>query len=169
MLESAEPRISVTPGLARACWYALAATGIAAALLTALALHARAEPNAFEQERLQAEALESFQRTLRLWREELYFELYDRGMQSTRRRVGREAFAQRMVELRWVPAGELNPRHTSTTFKFRSMVYVTARITYRSKFNPDDTFDKRQTFLLLREDEAWHVDLIELLRAPYKG
>ena len=81
---------------------------------------------------------------------------------------------------RWVPRltrrlvvaldeGELNPRFLKAEYRFRTVVYVTARIPYRHKFNPDNRFVKEQTLLLLREDGQWKVDLIALVRAPFSG
>ena len=128
---------------------------------------ARAEPNAFEKREIEAAALEAFRTIVTLWREELYFELYDLGSDSTRARVSKEEFAGRMVRLNWVPEGELNPEFLKAKFRFRTMVYVAARIRYRDKFNPESEFFKEQTFLLLKERGQWRIDLIKLVRAPF--
>ena len=128
---------------------------------------ARAEPNAFEKREIEAAALEAFKTIVTLWREELYFELYDLGSESTRARVSKEEFAGRMVRLNWLPEGELNPEFLKAKFRFRTMVYVAARIRYRDKFNPESEFLKEQTFLLLKERGEWRIDLIKLVRAPF--
>lgn len=128
-----------------------------------------AESNFFEQRKIEAQALEAFQRVLRLWQEEVYFELYDFGMAESRARISREQFAQRMVELSWVPKGELNPKHLKTSFRFRTLVYITARVPYQHKFNPDRRFSKDQTMMLVQEEGQWRLDLIELIRSPYSG
>jgi hypothetical protein len=99
----------------------------------------------------------------------VYFELYDHGMAASKARITREEFAQRMVELSWVPEGELSPRHLKAQYRFRTVVYVSARIPYRHKFNPDNRFSREQTLLLLQEDGQWKVDLIALVRAPFSG
>jgi len=139
--------------------------------LAALALPAggaaRAAPTAPEQARIEREALAAFQHVMQLWREELYFELYDLGMETTQARISREDFAQRMVRLSWVPEGELNPKFLSTDFRFRTLVYVRARIKYRNKFKPEENFTKDRTVLLLRENDVWRVDLVELVRSPF--
>jgi hypothetical protein len=140
-----------------------------AALLAGPAAPLRAEPNFFEQRKIEAQALESFRRIVTLWQEEVYFELYDFGMAASKARISREAFAQRMVELNWVPEGELNPTHLKAQFRFRTVVYVTARIPYKDKFNPDKRFTSEQTLLLTQEDGQWKVDLISLIRAPFSG
>lgn len=153
----------------RRAWSVPVAALVAALLLTGAAGGLRAEPNYFEQRRIEAQALEAFRRMVDLWREEVYFELYDDGIAASRARIGREEFAQRMVELSWVPDGELNPSHLKAAYRFRTIVYVTARMPYRHKFNPERRFAKDQTFLLQQEDGQWKVDLIALIRAPFSG
>jgi hypothetical protein len=138
-----------------------------AVLLAPLPGGVRAEPNTFEQRKIEAHALEAFRSMLGLWQEELYFELYDRGMEASKERISREEFAQRMVELSYVPIGELNPKFIKTAFRFRTMVYLSARVRYRHKFNPTSVFFKDHTFLLLREKGTWRIDLIRLIRAPF--
>jgi hypothetical protein len=138
-------------------------------LLAGGAAPLRADPNYFEQRRIEAQALETFRRIITLWQEEVYFELYDHGMAASKARITREEFAQRMVELSWVPEGELSPRHLKAQYRFRTVVYVSARIPYRHKFNPDNRFSREQTLLLLQEDGQWKVDLIALVRAPFSG
>lgn len=128
---------------------------------------ARAEPTRFEKQEVEAQALEAFRGIMGLWQEELYFELYESGMESTKRQISLEQFAQRMVELSWVPQGKLNPKFLKPVFRFRTMVYVSARVRYRHKFNLDNTFVKDHTFLLLEEDGTWRIDLVQLVRAPF--
>ena len=128
---------------------------------------ALAAPTRFEKREVEAQALEAFRQILRLWKEELYFELYESGMESTKKQISLEEFAQRMVELAWVPQGELNPKFLKSKFQFRTMVYVSARVEFRHKFNPDKTFFKDHTFLLLEENGTWRIDLVQLVRAPF--
>ena len=128
---------------------------------------ALANPNPFEQKNIEAQALEAFKVIMALWREELYFELYDLGSESTKSRISREEFAQRMVELSFVPYGELNPKHLKSEMSFRTLIYIKARVDYRHKFNTSRRFYRDHIFLLLEEDNTWRVDLIQLIRAPY--
>jgi len=130
---------------------------------------AQADPNFFEQRKIEAQALEAFRRIITLWQEEVYFELYESGMEASKGRISREDFAQRMVELSWVPRGELNPRFLKAEYRFRTVVYITARVPYRHKFNVDTLFSKDQTLVLVQEGGQWRIDLIELIRAPYSG
>lgn len=126
-----------------------------------------AEPTRYEKQNVEAQALEAFRQILGLWQEELYFELYEAGMESTKKQISLEDFAQRMVELAWVPQGKLNPKFLKAKFRFRTIVYVSARVEYRHKFNPEKTFFKDHTFLLLEEAGTWRIDLVQLVRAPF--
>lgn len=128
---------------------------------------ARADPNYFEARRIEAQAMEVFNRILTLWREEVYFELYAYGTQASRKRITQEAFAQRMVELGWIPSGEPNPKYFRPEYQFRTLVYIQVRIPYRNKFNPRSRFSKQQVLLLMKEEGIWRVDLVQLLRSPF--
>jgi len=151
----------------RVIWHASSTAVMVVVLTLALGGTGRADPNPFEQEQIEARALEAFRVMVALWREELYFELYDLGSEATRGRITREEFAQRMVELSYVPKGELNPKYLKSKLRFRTLVYIATRIEYRHKFDVDRTFHRDHGFLLLEEDSAWRVDLIQLIRAPY--
>ncbi len=135
--------------------------------LAGLAGAAVADPGVQEQRKIEAQALEAFRRIMTLWREEVYFELYDQGTVASKARITREEFAQRMVQLEWLPGGEINPRFLKPEYRFRTMVYVQARIPYRNKFNVGDPFAKDQTVQLIQEAGQWHIDLIQLIRSPY--
>lgn len=160
-----KPIASHRTALAVAAWLALLVAG--GSLPGPAVPTLRAAPNVFEQRNIEAQALQAFRAVVSLWREELYFELYDYGMESTKARISREEFAQRMVELSWVPVGEPNPKFLRAEYQFRTMIYVKARINYRHKFNPGQGFYKDHTFLMLLENGTWRVDLVQLVRAPF--
>lgn len=125
------------------------------------------DPNLFEQRKIKARALEAFETVVSLWKEELYFEMYDMGSKATKGRVNKEEFSQRMVNLSWIPKGELNPKYVKTVYKFRTMVHVSVRLQYRHKINTKEVFYRDHTFLMLQEKGAWTIDLIQVVRAPY--
>lgn len=149
---------------------AVALIAMAVVALTSIpARTAWSEPNFFEKRKIELQALEAFKRIISRWREEVYFELYDSGMEESQGRITRQDFAQRMVELSWVPQGELNPKFLKLRYHFRTMVYVTARVSYRHKFDQTRGFSKDQTMVLVQEKGKWRVDLIELIRSPFSG
>ncbi|MDH5753182.1 MAG: hypothetical protein OEZ59_12300 [Deltaproteobacteria bacterium] len=161
------------PGPRRAARTACALPVLLSALLLGLLLALaapealRAEPNGYEKQRIEAEALEAFHRVLALWREEVYFELYALGSKDSQGRLDQEEFAQRMVELEWVPDGVPNPKYVKTEFQYRTLVYIKVRIPYRHKFNPQRRFSREHTLLMQKEGEAWRVDLVQLIRTPF--
>jgi len=140
---------------------------VTTAMTAGLAGAAAADPGPQEQHKIESQAVEAFRRIMTLWREEVYFELYDQGTAASRARITREDFAQRMVQLDWLPSGEINPRFLKPEYRFRTMVYMQARIPYKNKFNAGDPFAKDQTVQLLLEDGQWRIDLIQLIRSPY--
>lgn len=163
-----KPGRAIFPGMVRYCLPGLSLCALLLALMPwPHADPVLAAPTRYEKQEVEAQALEAFRRIMDLWKEELYFELYESGMESTKKQVSLEAFAQRMVELAWLPQGELNAKFLKPKFRFRTMVYISARVQYRHKFNPDKTFFKDHTFLLLEEDGTWRIDLVQLVRAPF--
>ncbi|MCH8075885.1 MAG: hypothetical protein IIC64_08680 [SAR324 cluster bacterium] len=142
---------------------------MAVALTAFPARTAWSAPNFFEKRKIELQALEAFKEIIGRWREEVYFELYDSGMEESQGRISRQDFAQRMVELSWVPQGELNPKFLHLRYHFRTMVYVKARVSYRHKFDQTRSFSKDQTMVMVWEKGQWRIDLIELIRSPYSG
>jgi hypothetical protein len=137
------------------------------AFALALAPPVQADPNRHEQLEIEEGALRAFRQMIALWREELYFELYDEGWAASRERLSTEEFARRMVELSWVPQGELDAKFLKTDFRHRTMVYVRARLLFQNKFNPAQRFAKDYSTLLLKENGRWRIDLVQLVRSPY--
>ena len=142
---------------------------MAVALTAFPARTAWSAPNFFEKRKIELQALEAFKEIIGRWREEVYFELYDSGMEESQGRISRQDFAQRMVELSWGPQGELNPKFLHLRYHFRTMVYVKARVSYRHKFDQTRSFSKDQTMVMVWEKGQWRIDLIELIRSPYSG
>ena len=151
---------------------AVLAAGLVFAVLPAISgwepsARAQDQPNLFERRIIEKDAVRAFQQIITLWREELYFELYDEGWADSRARITLEEFAQRMVELPWVPQGELDAKFLETDFRHRTMVYLNARMRFRHKFDPTKTYIKNYATLLMMEDGRWRIDLIQIIRAPY--
>ncbi len=148
------------------------AAGLVFVLLPAIAglersAQAQEQPNLFERRIIEKDAVRAFQQIITLWREELYFELYDEGWEDSRARITLEEFAQRMVELPWVPKGELDAKFLETDFRHRTMVYLKARMAFRHKFDPTKSYTKNYSTLLMKEDGRWRIDLIQIIRSPY--
>ena len=142
-------------------------TFLCAALHTMLNVEIDAAPHAYEQQRIEAEATEAFAAMITLWKDELYFELYQRGIAATRMQISREEFVQRMVNLPWIPQLPLNTLYLAANMRYRTQVYVKARLVFRHKFDATQRFARDQNTLLLKEDGQWRMDLLAWIRAPY--
>jgi hypothetical protein len=151
----------------RRCSATWVAWALALAATVLLASPAQAEPNLYEQRDLEEEALRAFRQSITLWREELYFELYEGGWEASKERVPVEEFAQRMVELSWVPQGDPDPKFLKTDFRHRTMIYVYSRLLFQNKFIPEQRFSKDFSALMLKENGRWRVDLVQLVRSPH--
>ena len=125
------------------------------------------QPTPAELKAIQKETMVVFQNFLQLWQEESYFELYKYGKQQSTNQMTIEEFATRMVELDWVPAGLFNKKIPEISYRYRTMLYVTAAIVFRHKSNLDLQFTKQQSFLLLKENGKWRFDLLQMIRSPF--
>ena len=67
-----------------------------------------------------------FENFLQLWQEERYFELYYYGDKKSIEQISNEEFATRMVELDWVPVGLKTLKEPIISFRYKTLVYVTA-------------------------------------------
>ncbi|MDH4122183.1 MAG: hypothetical protein OEV94_10800 [Deltaproteobacteria bacterium] len=132
-------------------------------------LPAQATPNRYEVQALEEESMKSFRRILTMWQEESFFELYDEGWADSKKRITREDFAQRMVGQNWVPVGRPDPRFLKADFRFRTMVYIRAKLTFQNKANKKNLTRDLNMLLLKEADGRWKVDLVELVRIPYGG
>ena len=124
-------------------------------------------PSPYEIEQVRLVVREAFETFLRLWEEERYFELYELGTQQSRNELTPEEFATRMVQLDWVPAELVASDPIEIAFRYRTFIYVDATIRFVHKAFPTLQFQKRQTFLLLWENQKWRFDLLQMLRAPF--
>ena len=125
------------------------------------------QPTPAELEVIRKETKIVFQNFLQLWQEERYFELYEYGKRHSKNQLTIEEFATRMVELDWVPVGFLPGNIPKVNYLYRTLLYIDAEILFRHKSFIDLQFSKKQSFLLLKEDEKWRFDLLQMIRAPF--
>ena len=125
------------------------------------------QPTPAELEAIRKETKIVFQNFLQLWQEERYFELYEYGKRHSRNQLTIEEFATRMVELDWVPVGLLPDNNPEVNYRYRTLLYVDVAILFRHKSFLDLQFSKQQSFLLLKEEDKWRVDLLQMIRSPF--
>ena len=125
------------------------------------------QPTPAELESIQMETETVFENFLQLWQEERYFEMYEHGKRQSRAQLTMEEYATRMVELDWVPVG-LEPKiPVEIDYQFRTMLYVNVTVLFQHKNYYDLRFPRKQSFLLIWEDNGWRLDLLQMIRSPY--
>ena len=125
------------------------------------------QPTPAEIEAIRKETKIVFQTFLQLWQEERYFELYEYGKIHSRNQLTIEEFATRMVELDWVPVGLLSENIPVVNYHYRTLLYVDAAILFRHKSIMDLQLSKQQSFLLIKEEGKWRIDLLQMIRSPF--
>jgi len=124
-------------------------------------------PTPAELNYLSEQAKSAFVEFLQLWQEERYFEMYEHGKRQSRAQLTMEEYATRMVELDWVPVG-LEPKiPVEIDYQFRTMLYVNVTVLFQHKNYYDLRFPRKQSFLLIWEDNGWRLDLLQMIRSPY--
>lgn len=142
--------------------------GAGLVLLTQPAGHPLAHtPTPAELHHISTQAKSSFGEFLQLWQEERYFEMYEHGKRQSRAQLTMEEYATRMVELDWVPVGLEAEIPVEIDYQFRTMLYVNATVLFQHKNYYDLRFPRKQSFLLIWEDNAWRLDLLQMIRSPY--
>ena len=86
-----------------------------------------------ELDSVKKETIFVFKNFLQLWQEERYFELYKFGGEKTFEKISLEEFATRMVELDWVPVGLESLKEPKISFRYKTLVYVSAEIVFQHK------------------------------------
>lgn len=136
-------------------------------MLLPAAFEAKAEPTQHEIDHMKKQVFEAFTQFLKLWREERYFELYEWGKKQSQDHITPEEFATRMVELSWVPEGLEKEPPLEISFRFRTLIYVSATVHFRHKTNSTRQLSKTQHFQLVWEEDRWRFDLLQMLRSPF--
>lgn len=126
------------------------------------------EPNPYEVERIQEQITSSFKDLMEIWREELYFEMYEKGQQRSKVILQKGDFAQRMVDLKWKPRLE-GEKIEEIKVIYRNFARLTCTIPFIHKINQKRFLTKRFTLQLILEKGQWKYDLKTFIRAPFSG
>ncbi|MDX2471026.1 MAG: hypothetical protein QNL04_10670 [SAR324 cluster bacterium] len=127
-----------------------------------------AKPNYYEVRIVKAEVKKSFENFISMWKEELYFDMYDHGQIYSRRLMGKSEFAQRMVDLPWKPsAKEMTIEEIEVDY--RSFTLIRCVLEMENKTNPSRKVEKRYYFHVILEKGKWKFDLGQIIRVPFVG
>ena len=125
-------------------------------------------PNKYELAIIEENVRSSFQTLMQIWKEELYFEMYDFGQRQTKKVLKKAEFVQRMVDLKWKPAIE-EEKIQKVHIIYRNFGAIHAIIKFQNKINSSYTIKKRVVFPIIMEKNIWKYDLTQLIRIPYIG
>ena len=127
-----------------------------------------APPNKYELAIIEDNIRTSFDTLMQIWKEELYFEMYEFGQRQTKKVLKKSEFVQRMVDLKWKPAVEkeiLKKVHII----YRNFGSVHVIVKFQNKINATYTIEKEVVFPIILEKNSWKYDLTQLIRIPYVG
>ena len=137
-------------------------------LLTMALNSVDAYPNKYEIKVIKEKIETSFSNLFQMWKEELYFEMYDHGQKKSRTIIAKPEFAQRMVELKWKPT--LKPiKIENIDIIYRNFAAIKCLIEFENKINRTQIVVKEIIFPAILEDINWKFDLIQLIRSPFIG
>ena len=127
-----------------------------------------AYPNKYETKVIIEKIEISFNNLFQMWKEELYFEMYDHGQKKSKAIIAKPEFAQRMVELKWKPT--LKPiKIENIDIIYRNFATIKCLIEFENKINQTQIVVKEIIFPAILEDINWKFDLIQLIRSPFIG
>ena len=143
---------------------------LACMLLSTLSLPLKVEaaPNYYEVRIVKAEVRAAFENFLSMWKEELYFDMYDHGQIYSRRLMGKSEFAQRMVDLPWKPS-QKDLVIEEISVDYRSFTMIQCVVEMENKTNPSRKVEKRYYFHVILEKGKWKFDLGQVIRVPFVG
>ena len=127
-----------------------------------------AQINKYERKEIRESILETFNELNQMWKEELYFEMYDFGQTKSKRILSKAEFAQRMVSLKWKPA-LTEIKLETVQIIYRNFAAVHCIIEFENKVNLTQKVIKRMIFPTILEERKWKFDLLQIIRIPFSG
>lgn len=126
------------------------------------------QPNKYELAIIEDNIRSSFDTLMQIWKEELYFEMYDFGQRETKKVLKKAEFVQRMVDLKWKPAVEKETLK-KVHIIYRNFGSVHVVVNFQNKINATYTIKKEIVFPIILEKNTWKYDLTQIIRIPYIG
>jgi len=133
-----------------------------------LASPVTAGPNAYEMRIIRKDILKAYNQLTDMWKEELYFDMYELGQRASRIKLSKGEFAQRMVDLAWKPSNQIE-EIKDVKILYRNYATVHVRMQFENKVNPTRVLLKDVIFTAILEGKGWAFDLTKLIRTPYDG
>jgi len=137
-------------------------------LLLLLPRLGQAAPNYYEVNIIKKQVEKSFFNFLDMWKEELYFDMYELGQKNSQTRLSKSEFAQRMVDLPWKPS-LTKPRISTIEVDYRNFTLIHCVLEMENKINSYRKVLKKYTFHVILEKGGWKFDLTQVIKVPFIG
>ncbi len=141
---------------------------LTAGLIGALSGVLLAAPNPYESAIIKKQVQASFRIFIDMWKEELYFDMYDQGQGFSKKKLSKAEFSQRMVDLPWRPSlRKIRIIDIKTDYRNFTSIYFIMEM--ENKINPQRKLLKQYTFHAIMEKKGWVFDLTQIIRVPFIG
>jgi hypothetical protein len=121
-----------------------------------------------EKKTIESDATDAFNMMFGLWKAGKYENLYEYGSRKSHASISKENFVIRMRKKSYELASSWETiRDREAEVASRKLVYMKAKIGYRSKGGVGDTKFRTETYRLELEGERWRIDLSKILRSPF--
>ena len=123
---------------------------------------------ATEKKNIESDAIAAFDTMFGLWKDGKYEDLYEYGSRRSHASMSKEKFVMKMRKKSYELASSWETiRDREAEVASRKLVYISAKIGYRSKGGPGDTKFRTETYRLELEGDRWRIDLSKILRSPF--
>jgi hypothetical protein len=121
-----------------------------------------------EKKKIESDATGAFDMTFRLWKDRKYEELYEYGSRRSHASISKENFVTKMRNKSYELASSWETiRDIEAEVASRKLVYVRAKVGYRTKRGAGDTKFRTETYRIQFEGDRWRIDLSKILRSPF--
>jgi hypothetical protein len=121
-----------------------------------------------EKKKIESDATGAFDMMFGLWKAGKYEDLYEYGSQKSHASISKENFVSKMRKKSYELASSWETiRDREAEVSSRKLVYMKAKIGYRSKKGVGATEFRTETYRLQLEGDRWRIDLSKILRSPF--
>ena len=121
-----------------------------------------------EKKKIESDATDAFNMMFGLWKAGKYEDLYEYGSRKSHTSISKENFVIKMRKKSYELASSWETiRDREAEVASRKLVYIKAKIGYRSKGGAGDTKFRTDTYRLELEGDRWRIDLSKILRSPF--
>ncbi len=127
-----------------------------------------AQTNKYEAKVIKEGITATFNELIQMWKEELYFEMYEFGQMKSKGTLSKVEFAQRMVDLKWKPT-VTETKIENIQIIYRNFTAINCVMEFENKVNLNQKVTKRMNFPTILEKGKWKFDLLQIIRVTFSG